>query len=72
MSEMIYRPKTDDRHFEGKKVLKVDFKGIPCDAIVIDVEELPGLESKGWFGDPNAMIKPKRKAKPNDSSNGSD
>lgn len=62
MTQMIYRPRTNERHIDRKPVHKVIFRDLPCDALVINESEIPAYESKGWFSDPNDMIKPKAKS----------
>ena len=62
MTQMIYRPQTSDKWYEGIPVEKTVFCTVLCDAIVVDEELAPIYESQGWFTDPNKMIdKPVKK-----------
>lgn len=72
MTKMIYRPQTDERITKDqKKVHKPVFRGVPCDALVVDEDQVESYTEKGWFSDPNAMIdkpKPRRGKKADDRS----
>lgn len=56
MTQAIYRLKTDERWFEGKQIIKTPFKGIPCDMLAVEPEEVTALCIGDWFADPNKLI----------------
>ena len=56
MTQMIYRLETPDNWFEGRGVLKTKFKNVPCDALIVNAEEVTGLCQGDWFTDPNELI----------------
>lgn len=59
MTEMIYRPQTNERHCNKKPIIKTQFKSVPMDALVIEPEEVPEYVSEGWFDNPNQMFEAK-------------
>lgn len=64
MTQMIYRPQTDERlTLDRKTIEKVVFKGVPCDALVVEEKQVPEYVSKGWFAHPDDMLKDKPKGK---------
>lgn len=63
MTQMIYRPQTEESFYEGKELIKTPFKNLECDALVVEEDETAAFEKKGWFADPNKMMKPKRTRK---------
>lgn len=59
MTEMIYRPQTNERQYSGKPIIKTPFRKVPMDALVVEKEELPEFESEGWFSNPDEMFEEK-------------
>ena len=70
MTQMIYRPQTEDIRFEGLVIHKTIFDKLPLDAIVIAEEDLEAFVKKGWFAHPKDMSvknddsKPSNRRKP--------
>lgn len=55
MTQMLYRPQTDDIRYEGVELNKVIFSGLPLDAIVVVEEDVDAHLENGWFAHPNDM-----------------
>lgn len=76
MTQMIYRPQTAERITQDQKTVhKTVFRGVPCDALIVEPEHVADYTGKGWFDDPNKMIyepaeqpKPRRGKKAHDRS----
>ena len=65
MTQMIYRPQTGETMTKQRQqVHKVNFRGLPCDALVIEEAESGAYAKAGWFLDPNEMIDFKKDAGP--------